>query len=64
LIESNWEELSLHDVVDTALAAYRSGDARIVVKGPRVAIGSKQALSLALALHELATNATKYGARS
>jgi two-component sensor histidine kinase len=63
-IESNWEASSLHDVVDTALAPYRSGDAHLVVNGPKVSIGSKQALSLALALHELATNATKYGALS
>ena len=63
-IESNWEELLLHDVVDTALAPYRSGETQLKVSGPKISIGSKQALSLSLALHELATNATKYGALS
>ena len=33
-IESNWEESSLHDVVDTALAPYRSEDAQLIVYGP------------------------------
>ena len=37
---------------------------RFVVEGPAVKIGSRPALSLSLILHELATNATKYGALS
>jgi len=63
-IEANWEESSLHDVVETALAPYRTGESRLVASGTRASIGSKQALSLALGLHELATNATKYGSLS
>lgn len=63
-IDANWQTSSLHDVVDTALAPYRSDDTHLIVDGPKISIGSKQALSLALALHELATNAMKYGALS
>ncbi len=37
---------------------------RFRVSGPEVAVGARAALMLALALHELATNAAKYGALS
>jgi two-component system CheB/CheR fusion protein len=40
------------------------GDARVVIEGPEVAIGGEPVTSLALVLHELATNAAKYGALS
>ena len=64
-IETGWAAASLRDTVDTALAPYRTGDGdRFVLSGPPTMIGSKQALSLALGLHELATNAIKYGALS
>jgi two-component sensor histidine kinase len=51
-------------VVDAALTPHRAGEIRIRGVGPNVDLTAKQALSLALALHELATNATKYGAWS
>ena len=51
-------------VVEGALASHRTGEGRIRIDGPEVELTAKQALSLALALHELATNATKYGALS
>ncbi|QNA86675.1 PAS domain-containing protein [Sphingomonas sp. So64.6b] len=40
------------------------GDARAMIEGPEVAVGGDAATSLALILHELATNAVKYGAYS
>ena len=39
-------------------------DARAVIEGPQVQIGDESVTSLALVLHELATNAAKYGAFS
>ena len=54
----------LQDIVDAALAPFEFEEARFMVSGPQTLLGSKQALSLALALHELATNAVKYGALS
>jgi len=55
---------SILDVVENALAPHRPGAGRISLSGPPVMIGSKQALSLWLAIHELVTNAMKYGALS
>ena len=40
------------------------GEARVVIEGPDVPIGGDAVTSLALVLHELATNAAKYGALS
>ena len=64
LIASSWASAPMSVVVDGALGPYRTGEARIHAKGPAVDLSAKQALSLSLALHELATNATKYGALS
>ena len=47
------------------LAPYRQvADREIVLEGPDVDLAPNDALSLGLAVHELATNATKYGALS
>ena len=51
-------------LTDAALAPHRDGGDRINVHGPRVYLSAQQALGLSLAVHELATNATKYGALS
>lgn len=64
LVQSSWKNAPMATVVEGALAPYRSGEKRIAIGGPVVNLPAKQALSLALALHELATNATKYGALS
>jgi two-component sensor histidine kinase len=49
-------------VISTALIPYRTGDGRFAVSGPALVVKSRQALALSLAIHELATNALKYGA--
>jgi len=56
---------TLQEVIRTILAPH-SGDDRgqIAVEGPSIAIGANAAAGLALVLHELATNAVKYGALS
>ena len=65
LTQSSWTQAPIADVVDGALAVHR-GDmrSRIRSSGPNVPLAAKAALALALALHELATNAAKYGALS
>jgi PAS domain S-box-containing protein len=64
LTERNWEAASLVEIVEDTIAPHRVGPERIVAEGPDIAIAPKTAVSLALALHELATNASKYGALS
>jgi two-component sensor histidine kinase len=62
LTAANWSAAPLHDVISTALAPYRTGEGRFTVAGPPLVLKSRQALALSLAIHELATNALKYGA--
>jgi len=65
LAHSRWQGADLARLVDEELAAYRMGDAeRITASGPDVSLDPRTAQTLALALHELSTNAAKYGALS
>jgi len=54
----------LKRMVEQELAAYGGGEGRVKIAGFRLALGSDSAQPLAMALHELATNAAKYGALS
>jgi PAS domain S-box-containing protein len=67
LNSTNWEDTGLHDIVDAALEPFLvSNDdvKRIVIQGENLSVSPKVTLSLGIALHELATNAVKYGALS
>ncbi len=64
LINATWTETHIREVIDAALAPHRTGEKRFEIEGPDIPIGSKQALGLTMALHELSTNASKYGALS
>ncbi|MCJ2064888.1 PAS domain S-box protein [Methylobacterium sp. J-088] len=65
LTQASWTEAPIAEVVEGALSVHRGGAAsRIRASGPNVPLAAKPALALALALHELATNAAKYGALS
>ncbi len=65
LLSGSRESASLEAVVRGALAIHDDAQiGRLQVKGPFVHVGSRGALSLALMIHELATNAAKYGALS
>jgi two-component sensor histidine kinase/two-component SAPR family response regulator len=63
LSEARWEGADLSRLVNEELEPYRAND-RIRVSGPAVAIRPAVAQNFALAVHELATNAAKYGALS
>lgn len=64
LTTTAWQQAELHDVVDAGMSAVSGMKDRITFGGPRIRLNSQVALALTLALHELATNATKYGALS
>jgi len=61
----SWREADLHDIAEQELAPYkREADERVVIDGPRVDLPPRYAINLGLVLHELVTNAAKYGALS
>jgi len=62
LVEQQWGGASLGDLVSAQLAAF--GMEKIVCRGERVILRAEAVQNVALALHELATNASKYGALS
>jgi two-component sensor histidine kinase len=65
LTKQHWESADVGEVVRSALEPHDYDDhERFRISGPRLHIRPKAALALSLALHELATNATKYGALS
>ncbi len=65
LSESRWHGADLSTLVTEELEPYRANHGeRIVSSGPAVSLQPSVAQTLALALHELATNAAKYGALS
>jgi PAS domain S-box-containing protein len=61
LLESNWQGIDLREIVRHELEPFVD---RSAVDGVNVLLGPKQAQNFCLALHELATNACKYGALS
>jgi PAS domain S-box-containing protein len=73
LTHGGWQGASLMDVFEQILAPFRlatdpsggdSGAPRIAIGGPLVRIHPDAAVSLSMAVHELATNAAKYGSLS
>lgn len=64
LTQSHENAMPLDAVIAAALAPHDYGDGRITITGTPATISGRQGLGLSLALHELATNATKYGALS
>jgi len=63
LSDSRWHGADLATLVADELAPYRAGD-KIDFSGPGISLQPATAQGLALALHELATNAAKHGALS
>ncbi len=65
LIRNEWKGVEIEDLVRAQLAHFASLiDSRIALCGPRLRLKAASAQAIGLALHELATNAGKYGALS
>ena len=64
LTQTRWGNALIAEVVQSAIAVHQSRTSRIQTSGPNIEIGSKAALGITMALHELCTNAVKYGALS
>jgi PAS domain S-box-containing protein len=64
LTQQSWQSADLRSIVEGVVAPYAGGSNRFAVEGPELALPPKVAVSLALGLHELCTNAAKYGALS
>jgi two-component sensor histidine kinase len=63
LFADDWQKGEIGDVIHTALKPHGPPDGRrIRLAGPKLELSPQLVLSLSLVIHELATNATKYGA--
>lgn len=59
-----WDRVPLRNLVADALKPYIADDGQVSIDGPEVLVGQRPAVSLTMAFHELATNASKYGSLS
>ncbi|MEL6530884.1 MAG: CHASE domain-containing protein [Pseudomonadota bacterium] len=65
LTSSDWGTTPIKSVIEAEIRHFRSGDEHaIILEGPVLELAPNNALSFGLAIHELATNAAKYGALS
>jgi two-component sensor histidine kinase len=60
LMQQNWDKADLKDI----MREMARNDLRLAIDGPPVRLPARLAVNLSMALHELYTNATKYGALS
>ena len=63
LLRQDWSAVSLPQTVEESLRPH-DGFGQVRMAGPDIQIGSRATMTLSLILHELATNALKYGALS
>ena len=63
LAAGDWQAADLRSVIEASLEPFRT-DHNLRLRGPNVSLPSEMMLTIGLALHELATNAAKYGAFS
>jgi two-component sensor histidine kinase len=64
LTRENWDQVRLVQLVANSIKPHVDQGARFLVDGPDMAVTPKTSVTLAMTLHELATNSIKYGALS
>jgi PAS domain S-box-containing protein len=64
LTRESWEGATLRQLAEEAVGHHNEQEARIEFDGPALVLSPKAGVSLVMALHELGTNAAKYGALS
>lgn len=64
LTREDWTGAPLREVLENELHPYRNGADHIVLDGPDVALVPRYVLAIGMTVHELTTNAAKYGALS
>lgn len=65
LLDAHWRSADLKELVERATEAYRVDQSDVVaIEGTAVTLTPRQSLGLSFILHELGTNAAKYGALS
>ncbi|MER0238736.1 HWE histidine kinase domain-containing protein [Fulvimarina sp. MAC8] len=64
LSNKGWESVELSALIENQLSAFGVQSKRIRYEGPKLRVNASVAQTIGLALHELATNAAKYGALS
>lgn len=64
LTASEWKAITLRDLIENHLHTFGAIGTTIVLDGPEFYLGSDAVQNLGMAVHELATNASKYGALS
>jgi PAS domain S-box-containing protein len=64
LTDQNWSAASLRQIIDGSVTPYRAHPRQLTITGDDLRVSPKPAVVMALAFHELAINALKYGALS
>jgi two-component sensor histidine kinase len=64
-VETRWEGADVRSIATEELSAYSQGrETGVQISGPTIVLEPSAAQAIAVVLHELATNAAKYGALS
>ena len=64
LTREDWTGASLREVLESEMNPYRNGADHITIDGPDTALPPRYVLAIGMTVHELTTNAAKYGALS